>query len=188
MTTEQLPSNERVEQIRKWARHGETPGRRELFLWAADEIERQQHEFKNFHRLLCERFGYGHDEIDWKRDQVSLIEHIAKRCTAPEPAVMQLERAQLIAENVQLKQRLDALTQPNCQPLMHVFWAQGEPCVCGAVQWGQPSNTPAQPPTVILRDMLRSLEAGYAINPTSHIHERLRQLVGDAVTKFEGHQ
>lgn len=34
-------------------------------------------EFKNFHRLLCERFGYGHDPVDWQRDQLSLIEHIA---------------------------------------------------------------------------------------------------------------
>ncbi|MGN6282132.1 hypothetical protein [Frateuria sp.] len=34
-------------------------------------------DFKNFHRLLCERFGYAHDEADWKRDQVSLIEWIA---------------------------------------------------------------------------------------------------------------
>lgn len=33
--------------------------------------------FKNFHRSLCERFGYYHDEIDWQRDQVSLEEHIA---------------------------------------------------------------------------------------------------------------
>jgi len=37
------------------------------------------HEFKNFHRLLCERFDYVHDEADWKRDQISLIEWIAKR-------------------------------------------------------------------------------------------------------------
>lgn len=43
-----------------------------------------EHEFKNFHRLLSERFGYVHDEKDWKRDQVSLIEWIAKR-TAHEP-------------------------------------------------------------------------------------------------------
>ena len=33
--------------------------------------------FKNFHRSLCERFGYRHDEIDWDRDQVSLEEHIS---------------------------------------------------------------------------------------------------------------
>jgi hypothetical protein len=36
-------------------------------------------DFKNFHRLLCERFGYTHDERDWRRDQLSLIEHIAGR-------------------------------------------------------------------------------------------------------------
>lgn len=35
-------------------------------------------DFKNFHRLLCERFGYVHDEKDWERDQVSLIEYIAQ--------------------------------------------------------------------------------------------------------------
>jgi hypothetical protein len=35
------------------------------------------HHFKNFHRLLCERFGYVHDDVDWWRDQISLIEHIA---------------------------------------------------------------------------------------------------------------
>lgn len=35
--------------------------------------------FKNFHRQLCERFGYVHDEKDWRRDQVSLIECIAKK-------------------------------------------------------------------------------------------------------------
>jgi hypothetical protein len=35
--------------------------------------------FKNFHRSLCARFGYVHDEVDWKRDQVSLEEHIAAK-------------------------------------------------------------------------------------------------------------
>lgn len=34
-----------------------------------------------------------------------------------------------------------------CMPLLHVFCAQGEPCKCGALQWGQPSNTPITPPT-----------------------------------------
>jgi hypothetical protein len=42
------------------------------------------HEFKNFHRALCERFDYCHDGRDWKRDQVSLIEHIAKKVAASE--------------------------------------------------------------------------------------------------------
>jgi hypothetical protein len=55
--------------------------------WMADEVLRifgsskeldATSEFKNFHRLLCERFGYVHDEKDWRRDQLSLIEHIAK--------------------------------------------------------------------------------------------------------------
>lgn len=40
-------------------------------------VAEDAHQFKNFHRLLCERFGYCHDEKDWRRDQVSLIEHIA---------------------------------------------------------------------------------------------------------------
>lgn len=39
--------------------------------------EEERDAFKNFHRVLCERFGYVHDEIDWRRDQISLIEHIA---------------------------------------------------------------------------------------------------------------
>lgn len=43
------------------------------------EASRLRQAFKNFHRLLCERFGYGHDEVDWERDQLSLIEWIAKR-------------------------------------------------------------------------------------------------------------
>lgn len=41
------------------------------------------HAFKNFHRLLCERFDYSHDEKDWQRDQLSLIEFIAARLAAP---------------------------------------------------------------------------------------------------------
>lgn len=48
------------------------------------ENERLRASFKNFHRLLCERFGYGHDDVDWERDQLSLIEWIAKRA-AHEP-------------------------------------------------------------------------------------------------------
>jgi hypothetical protein len=35
------------------------------------------HEFKHFHRTLCERVGYVHDDRDWQRDQLSLIEWIA---------------------------------------------------------------------------------------------------------------
>ena len=46
---------------------------------AERERDEARHEFKNFHRNLCERFDYCHDEKDWRRDQVSLIEHIARR-------------------------------------------------------------------------------------------------------------
>ena len=53
--------------------------------------------FKNFHRSLCARFGYSHDERDWKRDQVSLEEYIASemvierdRATAAEASLARL--------------------------------------------------------------------------------------------------
>ena len=46
-------------------------------------IDEAEHQFKNFHRLLCERFGYTHDEQDWRRDQASLIEHVASRVAQP---------------------------------------------------------------------------------------------------------
>lgn len=42
------------------------------------EIAAERHAFKNFHRMLCERFCYTHDDVDWKRDQVSLMEFIAQ--------------------------------------------------------------------------------------------------------------
>lgn len=35
------------------------------------------HAFKNFHRNLCNRFGYFHDDENWERDLCSLEEHIA---------------------------------------------------------------------------------------------------------------
>jgi hypothetical protein len=47
---------------------------------AADE---SLNAFKNFHRLLCERFDYVHDHRDWQRDQLSLIEHIAGKVASP---------------------------------------------------------------------------------------------------------
>ncbi len=52
----------------------------------ADPVnESPDHEFKNFHRQLCERFGYQYDEENWKRDQLSLIEWIAKSLSMGEP-------------------------------------------------------------------------------------------------------
>lgn len=52
---------------------------------SVEAAEADTHAFKNFHRLLCERFDYTHDEVDWRRDQVSLIEWIANRKAAPSP-------------------------------------------------------------------------------------------------------
>lgn len=54
------------------------------------------HAFKNFHRVLCERFGYAHDERDWRRDQISLIEHIASRLAQPPAA----EQSRMTADQV----------------------------------------------------------------------------------------
>ncbi len=51
----------------------------------AAPVQNNDHEFKNFHRVLCERFGYTHDEVDWKRDQISLIEWIAKQVNPAAP-------------------------------------------------------------------------------------------------------
>ena len=53
--------------------------------------------FKNFHRSLCERFGYYHDEIDWQRDQVSLEEHIATQFS------------HVSAENAALRRQVESL-------------------------------------------------------------------------------
>lgn len=58
------------------------------YLAAALSGEKYRHmqiygEFKNFHRSLCARFGYCHDEIHFRRDLVSLEEAIAAKVAAP---------------------------------------------------------------------------------------------------------
>ena len=50
----------------------------------ASRADREAVSFKNFHRSLCARFGYTHDEKDWRRDLVSLEEHIARLVPAVE--------------------------------------------------------------------------------------------------------
>lgn len=47
---------------------------RHMQLWA---------EYQNFHRSLCARFGYPHDNIHFRRDLVSLEEAIAAKVSAP---------------------------------------------------------------------------------------------------------
>lgn len=67
-----------------------------------DQLDEARHEFKNFHRNLCERFDYCHDEEDWRRDQVSLIEHIAARAEKAERERDALREA-LEAQNARKK-------------------------------------------------------------------------------------
>jgi hypothetical protein len=63
----------------------------ELLARRAEPSVVADYEFKRFHQQLCERFGYVHDERDWKRDQLSLIEHIARRAALASPAVSQMD-------------------------------------------------------------------------------------------------
>jgi len=74
------------------------PGLPAKLMVAEFRAEKAEAEFKNFHRMLCERFGYGHDERHWKRDQVSLIEDIAAALTA--------ERQRAEAQNDKLREAL----------------------------------------------------------------------------------
>ena len=57
-----------------------------------ENLASAREEFKNFHANLCKRFGYCHDEKDWRRDQASLEEHIAKQLTALHSTVRDLKR------------------------------------------------------------------------------------------------
>lgn len=89
----------------------------EAVLALITEIYQCKADFKNFHRSLCERFGYFHDDIDWQRDQVSLEEHIATQfghlnaeagALRSQMEVVQRGAGQLKAENEAL---VDALNQ-----------------------------------------------------------------------------
>jgi len=62
-----------------------------------DQKKQAEASFKNFHRSLCERFGYFHDEIDWQRDRFSLEEHIVAQFS------------HVSAENVALRGQVEAL-------------------------------------------------------------------------------
>ncbi|WP_258231380.1 hypothetical protein [Achromobacter pulmonis] len=58
------------------------------YLAAALSGEKYRHmqlwgEYRNFHRSLCARFGYGHDQVHFRRDLVSLEEAIAAKVSAP---------------------------------------------------------------------------------------------------------
>lgn len=82
-------------------------------------------DFKNFHRLLCDRFGYAHDERDWQRDQLSLIEWIA---TATQP--VQTERA--------LTERLIAAIEGECDGL--AITGEQASSILAYLQYGAPMD------------------------------------------------
>jgi hypothetical protein len=85
------------------------------------------HAFKNFHRLLCERFGYSHDEKDWRRDQLSLIEFIAaKVAVGAAPAPIR-----------------EAITDSRCG---YLYWRDGRCDKCGNVHNGKLPGVDLQPP------------------------------------------
>jgi hypothetical protein len=44
---------------------------------AEAELKTTKQQFRNFHRSLCQRFGYVHDEAFWWRDLCSLEEFIS---------------------------------------------------------------------------------------------------------------
>lgn len=50
--------------------------------------------FKAFHRSLCARFGYTHDEVYWWRELVSLEEYIACKLALQAPALVPLTLGQ----------------------------------------------------------------------------------------------
>lgn len=47
----------------------------------------------------------------------------------------------LCEETREFLEEFDGTPEPRCQLLLHVFTEPGQHCLCGAVPWGQPSNT-----------------------------------------------
>lgn len=89
------------------------------YLAAALSGEKYRHmqiygEFKNFHRSLCARFGYAHDDIHFRRDLVSLEEAIASKVSAPaagdalDAARYRTWRDQMIENNQLFRQAIAA--------------------------------------------------------------------------------
>ncbi len=73
-----------------------------------EQGSKDEHEFKLFHKRLCERFAYTHDEKDWRRDVVSLIEHIASR----QDKLIQ-EKKQLVSALTDVMREVDETTVRN---------------------------------------------------------------------------
>jgi len=82
------------------------------------------HAFKNFHRRLCERFGYTHDERHWWRDLVSLEEWIAKQEAKPAPA--HVPEADFGNIKPLTDEQIDALAEPFIRELGGGTWHSGD--------------------------------------------------------------
>jgi len=78
--------------------------------------------FKNFHRSLCARFGYTHDEVDWDRDRVSLEEFIASKLSTAE--------ARALAEEAEmdwvLRHRARVIETHQDLPVYMHYWTDRE--------------------------------------------------------------
>jgi hypothetical protein len=57
--------------------------------------EKAEATFKDFHRSLCARFGYTHDQVDCQRDQVPMDEHFIAQ-SAPAEARVKEPETQLV--------------------------------------------------------------------------------------------
>lgn len=64
--------------------------------------------FKNFHRSLCDRFGYTHDERDWRRDRVSLEEWIVKQIATPQERGFDLRHGKTVPPYARAGQPVNA--------------------------------------------------------------------------------
>lgn len=71
-------------------------------------VEELEGSFKNFHRNLCKRFGYGHDDHDWQRDLASLEEHIAGKVDELE-GELETEQVSRSVEGSDLKKHVQQL-------------------------------------------------------------------------------
>lgn len=76
---------------------------------AAPQKGGDSHAFKNFHRSLCARFGYTHDENDWRRDLASLEEHIARMAAHPSACELVVDEAMFARLALAYMERHDVL-------------------------------------------------------------------------------
>ncbi|MCH4572213.1 hypothetical protein [Achromobacter xylosoxidans] len=100
------------------------------YLAAALAGEKYRHmqlysEYKNFHRSLCARFGYGHDEVHFRRDLVSLEEAIAAMRPAP-AAGDALDAADAVDVDWQLMRETAMLVRDRFSAALSIAYASSD--------------------------------------------------------------